>query len=149
MIGAITIFGKNSFIFNFVSLVKGVHIWRDNRENKMSKNDCESFYIQIKMNNLTVFLEAKSLEDTILYNDSQHNIPALQGKANRSSVQKPNQAWRYYTPLSPAKLSLFSKDLIGNIEAQNTNPDLMPLSWALPMVKIAGNNTLGHGLYPR
>jgi hypothetical protein len=64
MIGAITIFGKNSFIFNFVSLVKGgwVHIWRDNRENKMSKNDCESFYIQIKMNNLTVFLEAKSLE---------------------------------------------------------------------------------------
>jgi hypothetical protein len=49
----------------------------------------------------------------------------------------------------PPKLSLFSKYLIGNIEAQNTNPDLMPLPWALPMVKIAGSNTLGHGLYPR
>jgi hypothetical protein len=53
-------------------------------------------------------------------------------------------------PLPPKLSSLFSKDLIGNIEAQNRNPDLKSLPWALPMVKIAGNNnTLGHWALPK
>jgi hypothetical protein len=55
MIGAITIFGENSFIISFVGLVAwgGVHIWGRGRENKMSKDECKSFYKQIKMNHLT------------------------------------------------------------------------------------------------
>jgi hypothetical protein len=54
-IGAITIFGENSFIFSFVGLVTWawVHIWGGDRENKMSKDECESFYKQIKINHLT------------------------------------------------------------------------------------------------
>jgi len=50
MMGAITISGKNSFIFNFVgyelvtkSLGGLVHIWGGGRENKMSKYGCELF----------------------------------------------------------------------------------------------------------
>jgi hypothetical protein len=55
MLGAITIFGENSFIFRFVGLVTWgwVRISRGGRENKMSKDECESFYKQIRMNHLT------------------------------------------------------------------------------------------------
>jgi hypothetical protein len=49
-------------------------------------------------------------------------------------------------PFPPQNSPSLAKDLIGNIEAQNTNPDLMALPWTSPMVKIEGNNnTLGHG----
>jgi hypothetical protein len=34
---------------------------------------------------------AKSLEATILYNDFEHNIPGLQGKANKSQFQNNGQ----------------------------------------------------------
>jgi hypothetical protein len=57
---AITDFGKTKFIFNFVGyglVIKSpgpwVHISRGGTENKMSKDECESFYNQIKMNHLT------------------------------------------------------------------------------------------------
>jgi hypothetical protein len=59
MMGAIIIFGENIFIFNFViidrwqSQLSWVHIWGGGRENKMSKDECESFYNQIRMNDLT------------------------------------------------------------------------------------------------
>jgi hypothetical protein len=36
------------------------------------------------------FEKAKSLEDTILYNDSQHNIPALQSGANKTTLWSQN-----------------------------------------------------------
>jgi len=45
--GAITIFEKNIFIFNFVlmdwwqSQLSWVHNWEGGRENKMSKDECE------------------------------------------------------------------------------------------------------------
>jgi len=58
--GAITISGKNSFIFDFVgyelvtkSLWGWVHIRGGGRENKMSKYGCEFFSNQIKLNHLT------------------------------------------------------------------------------------------------
>jgi hypothetical protein len=49
------------------------------QKNKRSKDECESFYTQIRMNHLTSFLKgAKSLEAITLYNDShQHHIPHL------------------------------------------------------------------------
>jgi hypothetical protein len=59
MMGVITSFGKNTFIFSFVimdwsqSQLIWVHIWGGGRQNKMSKDDCESFYNQIRMNHLT------------------------------------------------------------------------------------------------
>jgi hypothetical protein len=55
MMGAITIFRESSFMFSLVSLITWgwVHIWGDNKENKMSKDERESFYNQIKMNHLT------------------------------------------------------------------------------------------------
>jgi len=55
MIGAINIFGKNNFIFSFVGLVTWgwVHIWGGVKEKKMSKDECEYFYKQIRMNHLT------------------------------------------------------------------------------------------------
>ncbi len=55
MIGAITIFRDNSFIFSFVGLViwGWVHIWGRGRENKMLEDECETFYKQIRMNHLT------------------------------------------------------------------------------------------------
>jgi hypothetical protein len=55
MIGATTIFRENSFIFSFVGLViwGWAHIWGGGRENKMSKDECETFYKQIRMNHLT------------------------------------------------------------------------------------------------
>jgi hypothetical protein len=49
MIGAITVFGKNILIFTFVvmdwwqSQLGWVHIWGGDRENKMSKDECEFF----------------------------------------------------------------------------------------------------------
>jgi hypothetical protein len=59
MMGAIIIFGKNIFIFSFViidwqqSQLGRVHIWEGGRENKMSKDECESFYNQTRMCHLT------------------------------------------------------------------------------------------------
>jgi hypothetical protein len=55
MLGAITIFGENSFIFRFVGLITWgrLHILRGGKKNKMSKDECESFYKQIRMNHLT------------------------------------------------------------------------------------------------
>jgi hypothetical protein len=59
MMGAIIIFEEYIFIFNFViiywwwSQLGWVHIWEGGRKNKMSKNECEYFYNQIRMNNLT------------------------------------------------------------------------------------------------
>jgi len=54
-----------------------------------------------------------------------------------------------YTPFPQSSPSLAKISLETLKLNQNMNPDLMPLPWALPIVKIAGNNTLGHGLYPR
>jgi hypothetical protein len=54
-----------------------------------------------------------------------------------------------YTPSRQSSPSLANISLETLKLNQNTNPDLMPLPWALPIVKIAGNNALGHGLYPR
>jgi hypothetical protein len=42
------------------------------------------------MNISLSFFEIKSLESTILYNDSQHNILALQGKANKQTLEYKN-----------------------------------------------------------
>jgi len=59
MMGAITIFWESNLIFNFViidwsqSQVGWVHIWEGDRDNKMSKDECEFPYNQIKMNHLT------------------------------------------------------------------------------------------------
>jgi hypothetical protein len=52
MMSAITIFEKGSFKFSFVSyglVTKSfgwdwVHIWAGGKENKMSKDECETFY---------------------------------------------------------------------------------------------------------
>jgi hypothetical protein len=57
--GAIIIFEENIFIFSFViidwwqSQLGWVHIWGDGRGNKISKDECESSYNQIRMNHLT------------------------------------------------------------------------------------------------
>jgi len=58
--GAITIVGESSFMFSFVSyglvtksLGVGCNIWGGGTENKLSKDDCEYFYNQIRMNHLT------------------------------------------------------------------------------------------------
>jgi len=55
MMGAITIFGKNSFIFNFggyelmtKSFRDRVHIRGGGRENKMSKYECEFFLAELR-----------------------------------------------------------------------------------------------------
>jgi hypothetical protein len=56
MMSAITIFGKSSFIFNFVGyelvikLLEVGCIFEKGRENKMSKDDCEFFSNQIRVN---------------------------------------------------------------------------------------------------
>ncbi len=52
-------------------------------ENKMSKDQCEYFSKNITMNISLTFFKVKYFESTILYNDFQHNILALQGKANK------------------------------------------------------------------
>jgi hypothetical protein len=69
----------------------------------MSKDKCEFFYRQIKMNHLTLFLGGQNtlfdqlkrvyFEATILYNDSQHNIPALQGRANKPFSKTLHPKW--------------------------------------------------------
>jgi hypothetical protein len=59
MIGAITIFEEGIFIFSFVvmdwwqSQVGWVHIWGGDRISKISKDEYEYFYNQIRMNHLT------------------------------------------------------------------------------------------------
>ncbi len=59
MMGVITIFGESIFIFSFVvmdwpqSQLIWAHIYGGGRLNKMSKDDCESFYNHIRMNDLT------------------------------------------------------------------------------------------------
>jgi hypothetical protein len=59
VMGAITIFEKCIFIFSFVVMdwsqnqLGWVHIWGGGGENKMLKDECESFYNQIRMNHLT------------------------------------------------------------------------------------------------
>jgi len=65
MMSAISIFGENSFIFNFVgyglvikSLGAGAHLKR-REPKKMLKDECESFYNQIRMNQLTEVLGGK------------------------------------------------------------------------------------------
>jgi hypothetical protein len=86
---AIIIFGENIFIFSFViidrrqSQLGWVHIREGGRENKMSKDECEYFYNQIRMNHLHLVDRGQSLQATMLYNDSQHNIPAFQGRVNK------------------------------------------------------------------
>jgi hypothetical protein len=57
--GTLIIFREGSFIFSFLGLwisdkvIWGwVHIWRGDGQNKMLKDECESFYNQIRMNNL-------------------------------------------------------------------------------------------------
>jgi hypothetical protein len=78
-------FWKISFIFNFggyqlvtKSLRGWVHIWGGGKENKMSKYECECFPTKLRWIISPRFQGVKSLEGTILYNDSQHDIPALQ-----------------------------------------------------------------------
>jgi hypothetical protein len=57
--GAITIFEESIFLFSFVvmdwwqSQLSWVHNWEGGKENKMSKDECESCYSQIRMNHLT------------------------------------------------------------------------------------------------
>ncbi len=61
MMSAIIIFEESSFIFSFVSHVwigdkvtwGWVHIWGGGRENKMSKDKCESLYKKTRMNHLS------------------------------------------------------------------------------------------------
>jgi hypothetical protein len=59
MVSAIIVFRESIFIFSFVVMdwwqckLGQVHIWGGGKENKLSKDECESFYNQIKMNHLT------------------------------------------------------------------------------------------------
>jgi hypothetical protein len=55
MMGAITIFRESNFIFSLVSLIAwGWCTFEETtKKNKMSKDEQESFYSQIKMNHLT------------------------------------------------------------------------------------------------
>jgi hypothetical protein len=84
MIGAITIFWESSFILSFVGLViwGWVHIWGGGRENKMSKNECETFYQQIRMNHLTWFLGGKIPWSYYLYSIMILNTISLADKSN-------------------------------------------------------------------
>jgi hypothetical protein len=56
---AISIFEENIFIFSFVvmdwwqSQLNWVHNCEGGKENKMSRDECEFFYNQIRMNHLT------------------------------------------------------------------------------------------------
>ncbi len=60
MMNGITIFGESSFIFTFMSyyfddkVALGlVRIWKGWGENKMSKDECETFSKEIRMNHFT------------------------------------------------------------------------------------------------
>jgi len=60
MMGVLSIFGEGNFIFSFVgyglvtkSLGVGCTIEEVAKEKKMSKDECESFYNQIKKNHFT------------------------------------------------------------------------------------------------
>jgi hypothetical protein len=62
MTSALTIVGESNFTSSFVSyglvtksLGARAHFSEGDGENKMSKNECESFYNQIRMNHLTWF----------------------------------------------------------------------------------------------
>jgi hypothetical protein len=62
---AITIFDESIFIFSFVvmdwwqSQLSWAHSWEGGKENKMSKDECGSFYNQIRMNRLTKLIVGK------------------------------------------------------------------------------------------
>ncbi len=74
---------ESIFIFSFVvmdwwqSQLGWVHIWGAGKENKMSKDECEFFTAKLRWIIWPSWWVAKSAEATILYNDSQHNIPAI------------------------------------------------------------------------
>jgi len=90
MMSALTIFGDGSFIFKFVSyglmtkpLGIGCTILQGGRESKTFKGQCECFCNQIRIISPS-FYGPKCLEATILYNDRQHDILALQSRANQT-----------------------------------------------------------------
>jgi hypothetical protein len=71
---------KVVFIFSFVGLGiwDGLHIWGGGKENKMSKKmNVNLFTTKLGWNISCSCQGPKSLEATVLYNDSQHNIPAF------------------------------------------------------------------------
>jgi hypothetical protein len=77
-----------SFIFKICKLWvddKATWDWLYNlgggRESKTSKGECESFCNQIRI--ISPILGPKMLEATVLYNDTQHDILALQSRANK------------------------------------------------------------------
>jgi hypothetical protein len=83
---------KNNWILNIVdyglvtkSLGGRVHIWKGGRENKLSEDECEFFTTKLLEWIISPsFLGGKiPWSYYILYNDSQHNIPALKGRANK------------------------------------------------------------------
>jgi len=59
----------------------------DGVENKMSKDEfTHPFTAKLGRIISPRFQRPKTLETTILYNDPQHQISALQGRANKSNV---------------------------------------------------------------
>ncbi len=107
MMGAITIFGKNSFRFRFVDygqMTKSLEA-QCTFEKVAEKTKCRKMNVNFLQPNQDqsshqIFQQAKSLEAIILYNDSQHNIPALQVKANKMELMNfhsPFPAFSYAT----------------------------------------------------
>ncbi len=89
MMNGITIFGASSFIFTFMSYwlaIKLLGAWCA-FEKVEEKTKCQKMNVNLFPNKLgwiisLSFFEVRSLGSTILYNDFQHNILALQGRAN-------------------------------------------------------------------
>ncbi len=82
----ITIFGESSFTFSFVGLVTwdwGAHLRLRQRKQKCQKTNVNLFTTKLGWIISRSCQGPKSLEATVLYNESQHNIPALQGRANK------------------------------------------------------------------
>ncbi len=113
MIGAIFTFGENSFIFSFVGyglVAKSLAAWCT-FEKVEEKTKCQKmmnvniFTIKLGWIIWPSFLGVKSLEATILYNDSPHNIPALQARTNKYQTWK-DKKHHMNTP-STLRLSVF------------------------------------------
>jgi hypothetical protein len=64
MLGALAIFGEGSFIFLWIAfMTKSLEAgctFEEVVEKKMSKDECESFYNQIRISHFTNFLGAKN-----------------------------------------------------------------------------------------
>jgi hypothetical protein len=90
VMSAITNFEESSFVFSFVSygLVTksfgtGCTFEQVAKKTKCQKMNVNFFTTNVRWIISPSFYGAKSLEATIHYNDFEHKIPSLQGKANK------------------------------------------------------------------